>query len=95
MLVYCGQMVGWIKMTLGTEVGVVPGNIVLVTDPAPPWKGAQQPPLFGPCLFWRNGRPSQQLLSAELLYFVDLGPLYGRRHRQTYKRGPCLIQMRN
>jgi len=28
-------------------------------------KGAQQPPsLFGPCLSWPNGRPSQQLLSS-------------------------------
>jgi len=26
MLVYCGQMVGWIKMKLGTEVGLVPGR---------------------------------------------------------------------
>jgi len=24
-------------------------------------KGTQQPPLFGPCLLWPNGRPSQQL----------------------------------
>ena len=29
-----------------------------------PRKWAQQPPLFGPCLLWRNGRPSQQLLSS-------------------------------
>jgi len=34
-LVYCGQMVGWIK-TLGTEVGLGPGDIVLDGDPAPP-----------------------------------------------------------
>jgi len=26
---YCGQMVGWIKMKLGIEVGIVPGHIVL------------------------------------------------------------------
>jgi len=34
-----------------------PGHIVLDGDPAPlPKKGgAQQPPLFGPCLLWRNG----------------------------------------
>jgi len=44
-LVYCGQMVGWIKMPLGTEVGLGPGDIVLDGDSAPPWKGAQQPPL--------------------------------------------------
>jgi len=28
-LVYCGQMVGWIKMSLGTEVNLGPGHIVL------------------------------------------------------------------
>jgi len=42
-LVYCGQIVGWIKMPLDTKVG----DIVLVSeDPAPPQKGAQQPPHF-------------------------------------------------
>ena len=29
MLVYCGQMVGWIKMKLGMQVGLIPGHIVL------------------------------------------------------------------
>jgi len=50
-------------MPLGRSVGLGPGHIVLDVDPAPP-KGAQQPPLslFGPCLLWPNGRPSQQLL---------------------------------
>jgi len=39
----CGQMAGWIKMPLGTEVGLGPGHIVLDEDPAPfPQKGAQQ-----------------------------------------------------
>jgi len=57
-------MVGWIKMPLGTEVGLGPGDIVLDEDPAPPQKGAQQPPpLFGSYLLWQNGRPSQLLLS--------------------------------
>jgi len=28
-LVYCGQTVGWIKMPLGMEVGLGPGDIVL------------------------------------------------------------------
>ena len=39
-------MVGWIKMPLGTEVGLGPGDIVLDEDPAPPQKGAQQPPHY-------------------------------------------------
>jgi len=28
---------------------------VLDGKPVPPRKGAQQPPLFGPCLLWPNG----------------------------------------
>jgi len=34
MLVYCGQMVGWIKMKLDMEVGVGPDHIVLDGDTA-------------------------------------------------------------
>jgi len=33
-LVYCDQMVGWIKMKLDMQVGLVPGHIVLDWDPA-------------------------------------------------------------
>jgi len=63
--VYCGgQTVGWIKIPLGTEVGLVPGDIVLRGDPAPRRKEAAAAPTFGPCLFWPNGRPAQQLLSS-------------------------------
>ena len=62
-LVYCGQTVEWTRMSLGTEIGLDPGDIVLDGDPARPTKEAQQPPLFGPCLLWPNNRPSQQLLS--------------------------------
>jgi len=43
-LVYCGQMVGWIKMKQGTHD---PGHIVLDGDPAPLPKGAQ-PSKFRP-----------------------------------------------
>ena len=35
--------------------------------PSSPPKGAQQPPLFGQCLLWSNGRPSQLLLSSCLV----------------------------
>jgi len=48
-LVYCGQMVGWIKMPLGVE-GLGPGHIVAHGDPAPPKWGHSSPPLFGSCL---------------------------------------------
>jgi len=64
--VYCGQTAGWIKMPLGTNVGLGPGDIVLDGKPAPPReRGTAAPtPLFGPCLSWPIGRPSQQLLSS-------------------------------
>ena len=66
--VRCGQTAGWIKMPLGVEVGLGPGDIVLDEDPVtPPLKGAQ-PPIFGPCLLWPNGhqRQSQILLGSFL-----------------------------
>jgi len=43
--VYCGQMAGWMKTPLGTEVDLGPGHIVVDVVPAPA-KGAQQPPSF-------------------------------------------------
>jgi len=49
-LVYRDQTVGWIKMLLGTEVGLGPDDFVLDGDPAPPRKAAQQPLTFRPTL---------------------------------------------
>jgi len=44
-------MAGWMKVLLGTEVGLGPGCVVLYGDPAsPPKKGAHQPPIFGTCI---------------------------------------------
>ena len=37
--VYCGQTAGWIKMPLGTEVNVDPGDVVLVGVAAPRKRG--------------------------------------------------------
>jgi len=47
-------------MPLDIKVGLGPGHIVLDGDPVE----TQPSPLFGPCLLWTNGRPSQQLLSS-------------------------------
>jgi len=38
---------------LGTKVGLGSGDIVLDGDSSPK-KGAQPPPIFGPCLLWPN-----------------------------------------
>jgi len=51
----CRQMAGWIKMQLGMEVGLGPGDFLLDGDPSPPPKKGAEPPLFGPCLLWPNG----------------------------------------
>ena len=42
-LVYCGQTVTWIKMALGTEVGLNPGDIVLDGDSATTERGTAAP----------------------------------------------------
>jgi len=63
--VYRGQTAGWIKMPLGTKVGLGPGHIVSHGDQAPP-KGTHNP-IFGPCVLWPNGHPSQLLLSTCLI----------------------------
>ena len=40
---YCGQMPAWIKMSLGMEVGLGPGDFVLDGDPAPSPKRCRAP----------------------------------------------------
>jgi len=45
-------MAAWIKMLLGMEVNLGPGDRVLDGDHAPIHKKAQ---IFGPCLLWPNG----------------------------------------
>jgi len=42
-------MAAWIKMPLGMELGLGPGDFVLDQDLAPP------PQIFGPCLLGPNG----------------------------------------
>ena len=52
-------------MPLAMEVDLGPVDIISDEDPAPPRKGAQQPPPhFRPCLLWPKGHPSQQPLSS-------------------------------
>jgi len=54
------------KILVRMEVDLGPDDILLDGDPAPPVTGTGHSstlPLFGPCLLWPNGRPSQLLLS--------------------------------
>jgi len=44
--VYCGQTAGWMKLVLGMEVGLSPGDFVLDGGPAPSPKTAEPPPQF-------------------------------------------------
>ena len=44
--VYCGQTAAWIKMPLGTAVGLSPGHTVLDGDLACPERGTAAPPHF-------------------------------------------------
>ena len=63
----CGPVAGWIKMPLGTEVNLGPGDVVLDVVAATPKKEAQ-PPVFGPCLLWSRSPISAtvELLSNSL-----------------------------
>jgi len=44
----CGQMAAWIRMSLGMELGLGPGDFVLEGDPAPPPQKGAEPPNFRP-----------------------------------------------
>jgi len=50
-------------MKLDTQIGLGPGHSALDGDPSPLSKKRVQPQIFGRCLLWPNGRPSQLLLS--------------------------------
>ena len=52
---YCGQTAGCIKMPLGMEVGLSPGDVMLDGVAALPPPKRAQPPVFGSCLLWPNG----------------------------------------
>jgi len=75
--VYCGQTAGYQDATWYGDRRRPKSHCVRWGPTTPPQKGAQHPPLLrfmdcvrinrGSCLFWRNGRPSQLLQSAEHL----------------------------
>jgi len=68
----CGPTAGWIKMPLGMEVGLGPGDIVLDGDPAapPPQRGGTAAPNFRPMYCGQTAGRIKMPLGTE----VDLGP---------------------
>jgi len=50
----CGQTAAWIKMPLGTEVGLGLRDIVLDGNTAPPPLTGHRPPVFSQCPLWPN-----------------------------------------
>jgi len=55
----CDQMAGWIKMTLGRELGLCRSDIVLDGNPVPPPQIGDRPQTFGPYLLWPKGSMDQ------------------------------------
>jgi len=62
--VYCGQMAGWMKTPLGTELDLSTGHIVLDVVPAVRERGSAAPPPLFAYVCCGHGRPSQLLLSS-------------------------------
>ena len=60
---FFGQTAVWMKTSLGTEVDLGPGHIVLEGAQLCA-KRAQQPPIFSAHVYCGHGRPSQLLLSS-------------------------------
>ena len=89
-------MAGWIKMKLGTEVGLGPGDIVLYGDLAPFPKG-HSPPIFCPCLLWPNGWMDQDATwygdrPWSRQHCVRWGPInFPREGNSSPLFGPCLL----
>ena len=54
---YCGQTAGWIKMPLGTKVGLSPGDsCVRWSSSHPPHKGGEAPPQFSAHFYCETAR---------------------------------------
>ena len=83
---YCGQTAGCIKMPLGMEIGLSPGDFVLDGDPAPYQKSWRSAPIFivldgDPALLPKRGRSPLPIFGSCLLWpngWMDqVGTWYG------------------
>jgi len=70
--VYCGQTAEWIKMPLGTMVGLSPGDSVLDEDPAPLPKRRQSPQFSAHVYCGQTAEWIKMALGME----VGLGPVH-------------------
>ena len=69
----CGQMVAWIKISLG--MGLWPRRLCVRWGPrSPSPKGGPSPQIFGPCLLWPNGWMDVAGLAILLGMEVGLSP---------------------
>jgi len=69
-LVHCSQTIGWIKIPLGMDVGLGPGNIMLDWDPASPTERGTTALTFRPMSFVAKRSPIS--VAAELLLVIWL-----------------------
>jgi len=78
--IYCGQTAGWIKIPLGTKVGLSQGHTVLDGEPAPPQKKGHSPKISAHvyCSQW-----SPILSICLFVYEISLEPLNGLRQIRT------------
>ena len=78
----------WIKMLLGTEVGLGAGDLVLDGDPFPT-KGAQQPPTFRPMSIV----PKRSPISATAELLLDILTLLDPTSSSTVRGQENLVEM--
>jgi len=70
---YCGRTAGWIKMPLGTMVGLSPGDYVLDGNTAPSHKGVELPPQFSAHFYCGQ---TAGCIKMTLGMEVELGPVH-------------------
>ena len=96
---YCGQTAGWIKMPLGTKVGLSPGDSLLDGDSAPaPLKG-HIPPQFsvnvrcGQTAGWTKMPLGMEvdLSPGDFVFDGDLATIEKRAHPPPPIFDPCLL----
>jgi len=96
-----GQTAGCIKMPLGMEVGLSPGDCVRWGPSSPSLKRERSPPIFGPYLLWPNGWMDEDATwyghrPPSRPHCVRQGPSCLRKgHSSPPLFGPCLLWPRS